>query len=245
MVTEPSGGTFYDDPATHARYRGNSEPARFDPTVVMEGPAVWAAVGDPTGLRVLDLGCGDAGFGRQLLRAGCAGYHGVDASSLMVEHAELNLAATSGTVEHADLRSFRAPAASYDLVTARLSLHYLPDLDPVLAAAVDALSPGGRVVITVVHPVITCHDTPSTGKRTDWTVDDYFVPGPRPRPWLGSEVTWYHRTTEDYCDALIAAGITLTALRECAPVPERFDGDGAELARRRRVPLFLLLSGHV
>jgi hypothetical protein len=43
--------------------------------------------------------------------------------------------------------------------------------------------------------------------------------------------------------AVLDAGFTLTALRECRPRAERFDGDEAELARRRRIPLFLLLAG--
>jgi hypothetical protein len=33
----------------------------------MGEPAVLAEVGDPAGLRVLDLGCGDAQFGRHIL----------------------------------------------------------------------------------------------------------------------------------------------------------------------------------
>jgi hypothetical protein len=39
------------------------------------------------------------------------------------------------------------------------------------------------------------------------------------------------------------AGFALEALRECPPVEERFAGNAAEIARRRRIPLFLLLVG--
>lgn len=59
------------------------------------------------------------------------------------------------------------------------------------------------------------------------------------------DVTWYHRTVERYVDAIVGVGITLTSLRECQPAADRFAGDTDELARRRRVPLFLLLNGHV
>ncbi len=56
-------------------------------------------------------------------------------------------------------------------------------------------------------------------------------------------MTWHHRTIEDYLQLLTATGFSLSTLRECPPRPERFmDGDDAELARRRRVPLFLLLA---
>jgi hypothetical protein len=95
-----------------------------------------------------------------------------------------------------------------------------------------------------MHPVITSHDArASTDEpRTSWVVDDYFTPGPREQQWLGGRTTWHHRTVEDHVAALLGAGFTLTALRECAPRPERFDS-AAELARRRRIPLFLLVAG--
>jgi hypothetical protein len=60
---------------------------------------------------------------------------------------------------------------------------------------------------------------------------------------MGSRVTWYHRTIENYVAAMTRAGLTVTSLRECEPDPARFDGDTDELTRRRRVPLFLLLNG--
>ncbi|MDQ5861738.1 MAG: hypothetical protein M3536_05695 [Actinomycetota bacterium] len=61
---------------------------------------------------------------------------------------------------------------------------------------------------------------------------------------MGDTVTWFHRTIEQYVGALTGAGFSLSALRECEPEPDRFGGDEAELSRRRRVPLFLLLSAN-
>ena len=54
---------------------------------------------------------------------------------------------------------------------------------------------------------------------------------------------WHHRTVGEYVTSFLGAGFTLTALSECAPRPERFAGDAAELTRRSRIPLFLLLAG--
>jgi hypothetical protein len=48
----------------------------------------------------------------------------------------------------------------------------------VLAASRRSLAPGGRLVISVVHPVLTAPvEVEPTGPRTTWLVDDYFVPG--------------------------------------------------------------------
>jgi SAM-dependent methyltransferase len=154
------------------------------------------------------------------------------------------LAGTAGSVHHADIDQLVPEAGSVDLVTARLSLHYATDIDRVIESATQALAPGGRLIFTVVHPVITSHDNRPNGPRTTWTVDDYFQPGPRPRTWMGSRVTWQHRTIENYVAAVTRAGLTVTSLRECEPDPTRFGGDAGELARRRRVPLFLLINAH-
>jgi hypothetical protein len=101
------------------------------------------------------------------------------------------------------------------------------------------------MAFTVVHPVVTSHDARASDEeqRASWLVDNYFDEGPREVDWLGERVVWHHRTVEGYVAAFGRAGFRLTALSECAPRPERFGGDDAELARRRRIPLFLLLAG--
>jgi hypothetical protein len=64
-----SGASFYDDPQAFAHYRAPREGVS-DPTQAMELPALLEQIGDAAGLRVLDLGCGDAAIGRPLLAAG-------------------------------------------------------------------------------------------------------------------------------------------------------------------------------
>ncbi len=244
-MSDQEGESFYDAPGVHDRYTAHRQDRRLSPNHVMEEPAVLAEMGDPAGLRVLDLGCGDGAFGRLLLAAGALSYRGVDSSSSMVEQACRTLAGTAGRVDLADIEDFTGEAHSVDLVTARLSLHYVADLDRVLAACAQALAPGGRLIVTVVHPVITSYDNRPDGPRTTWTVDDYFNPGQRIRAWMGSQVTWHHRTIENYFATLARSGLTVTSLRECEPDAARFEGDTYELIRRRRVPSFLLLNARV
>jgi SAM-dependent methyltransferase len=237
------GGAFYDRPGVLERYR-QRPPGVSSPNRVMERPALLQELGSVRGLRVVDLGCGDGGLGHDLLDAGAASYLGIDGSERMVRTARGTIHGRAGNVVLGDIEDFAAAARSVDLVVSCSALHYVADLAPVLHACHEALVPGGRLALSVVHPVITCNDASAgtPGLRTDWLVDDYFVPGPRSRRWLGSDVVWHHRTVEDYVSAMSRAGFTLTALRECAPQRERFDDD-AEFARRRRVPLFLLLVG--
>lgn len=222
------------------------EPRRgvSDPTETMEEPALLEELGSVKGLRVADLGCGDAAVGRVLLDAGCGRYLGVDGSASMVQAARATLEGTSGEVVQGDIEDFEAPPDTFDLVISRLALHYVEDVGRVLRACRASLSPGGRIVFTVVHPVITSHDARATTDelRINWVVDDYFAGGPHEQQWLGGTVVWHHRTIEEYVAELGRAGFALTALRECPPRRERFD-DAEEFARRSRIPMFLLLAG--
>jgi SAM-dependent methyltransferase len=212
---------------------------------VMEEPALLDALGDVRGRRVLDLGCGDAAIGRRLLESGCRSYLGIDASARMVEAARDALLGTAGEARRESIERFSAPPGSFDVVIARMALHYVEDPDGALAACRGCLAPGGRMAFTVVHPVITSHDARASGDelRSSWLVDHYFREGPRDVEWLGERVVWHHRTVERYVASFQRAGFRLTALSECAPRPERLGDEDEELARRMRIPLFLLLAG--
>jgi SAM-dependent methyltransferase len=237
------GGSFYDNPELFERYRQHRA-WPLNPNIVMEAPALLEELGPVSGLRVLDLGCGDAKIGRELCSAGAARYRGIDGSARMIEAARRTLQGTTGETVLCDIEDLAEPAESFDLVLSRMALHYVADLGGVLRACWACLAPGGRLVFTVVHPVITSNDAreSSTEPRQNWVVDEYFNTGPRDQQWLGTKTVWHHRTVEDYVFELRNAGFALINLRECAPHRERFDDD-AEYERRRRIPLILLLAG--
>ena len=236
------GGDFYDDDVRRA-YLSHRHAGTSSPNTVMEEPAFLAELGAVQGVRVLDLGCGDGAFAAQVLDRGAATYLGIDGSEAMIDVAVRASARPGASFQVGDIEDLATPAAAFDIVTSRMALHHVADLEPVLAAVRRSLVPGGRLLFSVVHPVVTCHADPSaTGRRTSWVVDDYFVPGPRTRPWFGREVTWYHRTIEEHVTALRTSGLVLTSLRECAPDAALLADDPDELARRRRVPLMLLLA---
>jgi SAM-dependent methyltransferase len=238
-----SGPAFYDDDAVFATYMAARQ-RRDNPNDTLEQPVTLELVGDLAGRRVLDLGCGDAAFGRVVLARGGDAYLGVEGSRNMAAVAREMLAGTSGQVRHCTIEEWQAPAAAFDLAVARLSLHYLADLAPVFAQVYQALSIGGRFVFSVEHPVITsCNRGWLAGTlRQDWVVDDYFLTGARENAWLGGTVRKYHRTVEDYFRALQEAGFVVEQLRESRPQPEQF-ADAQIYERRRRIPLFLFLAG--
>jgi SAM-dependent methyltransferase len=237
------GPEFYDDDAVFATYMAARQ-RRDGPNNTLEQPVTLELAGELTGRRVLDLGCGDAAFGRMVLDRGGSAYLGVEGSRNMVAVARETLAGTSGQVQHCSLEDWEAPADAFDLAVARLSLHYLADLAPVFAQVYHTLADGGRFVFSVEHPVITSCDRgwPAGTLRQAWVVDDYFATGARDTAWMGGTVRKYHRTVEDHFRALQDASFVVEQLRESRPQRALF-ADEQVYERRMRIPLFLFLAG--
>ena len=219
------------------RYRENS------PNEVLEKPAFFQLIGNVQGKQILDLGCGDAKFGEELLENGCLSYTGIEGSELMYEKASKQLENKNGSVHFINLKDYTYPPSTFDLVTSRLALHYIEHLDIIFQNVFQTLKTNGTFTFSVQHPVITSsfESLQTSGKRTSWLVDDYFKTGKRVEPWIDQEVIKYHRTTEEYFTLLQQAGFTITNLKEATPNRNYFQGK-EEYERRLRIPLFLLFS---
>ena len=141
------------------------------------------------------------------------------------------------------IEAFPYGTSEFDLVVSRLALHYVADVRPLFARVARALVDDGRFVFSLEHPVITsCSRGWKEGTvRQDWLVDGYFDAGPRAISWLGGEVQKYHRTVEDYFEAMRAAGFSVEHLREARPRAEMFT-TAETYERRKRIPLFLLIA---
>ncbi|MEJ8546305.1 class I SAM-dependent methyltransferase [Brevibacillus borstelensis] len=142
-------------------------------------------------------------------------------------------------VEFSTIEEWTFPGGRFDLALSRLVIHYIEDLDSLFRCVYQALRPGGRILFSVEHPVITS-TLQTAGTRTSWLVDHYFVNGPRQQQWMGGTVCKYHRTIEDYFLALQKAGFAVEQLRESRPLRESFLHQET-YERRLRIPLFLLL----
>jgi SAM-dependent methyltransferase len=239
-----TGPDFYDEEGVFTLYMQHRQQRQDNPNDTLEKPVIDALIGEPAGLRILDLGCGDARFGRELLDRGARSYLGIEGSQRMLAAAQQTLAGTSGEVIHSTVEGWDYPEMAFELVTARLVLHYIEAYDHLLSQVYRSLVPGGRFIFSIEHPVITsCHRGWSqAAPRQDWLVDDYFETGLRVTPWIGSEVHKYHRTIEDYFSGLQTAGFEVESLRESHPRREHFL-DETIYQRRKRIPLFLFLAG--
>ena len=241
MGVSRSGPEYWNDLSTVSAWLEPCE-SWESPIATMEEPAFWRLAGDVAGLRVLDLGCGDGRLGAEMLERGAYRYHGVDPSTPLLEHGRSvcseRVTFASGTIEGVDLE-----AAAFDLVVARLVLHYVADLESSLAKMMAATDRAGAVVYTIEHPVVTSHESDLSrdehGLRSRWVVDNYFKAGARELDWFAGRVTKYHRPLSDHFRAAAACGSRIASIDEARPVEELFDGHHDEYQRRCRIPLFL------
>ncbi|MBD2101379.1 class I SAM-dependent methyltransferase [Leptolyngbya sp. FACHB-261] len=237
----PEDKAFYDNSELLSGYLAHR--ARPDnPNDTLERPLFLELAGDLTNLDILDLGCGNAAFGKEALLQGARSYTGIEVSQSMVDLARQMLADTSGQVRHESIETWRAQTEQVDLVSSRLALHYVENLESVFQEIYEVLCPGGRVIISVEHPVITSNfESLAEGRRTTWLVNNYFKPGARVHQWLGNQVTKYHHTLEEYFNLVADAGLELKHVRESRPKKSYFLSE-EEYERRLRIPLFLLIA---
>ncbi|MFJ7855786.1 class I SAM-dependent DNA methyltransferase [Peribacillus frigoritolerans] len=239
---EYRGASAYNDDKFFENYitRRNREES---PNNIIEKPILLELIGDVVGRKVLDLGCGEAKLGVELLQKGCISYDGVEGSVNMVREATKNLNGTEGNVHLSSMETWNFQSENYDLVVSRLALHYLAELKNIFQEVHRSLANNGKFIFSVQHPILTSSikSAVASSSKADWIVDDYFNSGERIEPWIDKRVVKYHRTFEEYYQLLKLAGFKIEDIREGTPRVEEFSSE-SEYKRRMRIPLFLIFS---
>ena len=209
-----------------------------------EWPALRALLPALNGLKVLDLGCGYGWFCRWAREQGAAQVLGIDVSERMLARAQSATADAAIIYARADLEQVDLPVAAFDLAYSSLALHYIVDLQTLLAKVHRALVPGGHLIFSVEHPIVTAPANPGwteTAGRKTWPVDDYFAEGPRVTDWIAKGVIKQHRTLATYLNLLLRRGFTIVHVEEWGPTDEQIAADPT-LAQERLRPPFLLVA---
>lgn len=150
----------------------------------------------------LDAACGT---GRHAAYLASLGHEviGVDASPEMLAVARKKLPDTE--FHRADLHELPLPDASVDALVCALALSYVPDLAPVFAEFARVLRPGGHLVISDAHHLLS-YVRPTLARAT--------ADGNAP-----AILAEYHRPLSDYLTAALPLGFQV---RQCAE-PRRTD----------------------
>ena len=218
------------------------------------GPAMVEACGDVASLEVLDLGCGVGYFSRQMAQKGASKVAGIDISPNQLAHArrleekerlgiEYIQGAAAAIIEN-------LPDASFDLVTACVSLVDMPDPGRVIRSAYRVLRDQGRLVFTNTHPLT---DTMSRewvrdaeGKKLGLQIADYFDETPFTLTWMNDrykypfQTTGNNFTTQTWMRWVIQAGFIIEDFIEPVANDEAI-AQWPGLDDTRIVPTFLII----
>ncbi|MER7247272.1 class I SAM-dependent methyltransferase [Kribbella sp. NPDC000426] len=179
-----------------------------------ERPAMVDLAGDVAGRRILDVGCG-AGPLSAALRDMGAIVSGFDRSAEMLhlarrrlgEDADLTVGDLADPLPYAD--------AAFDDVVASLVLHYLEDWSKPLAELRRVLKPGGRLIMSVNHPIVYTALNPDA-EYFDVAAFSYDA------EHAGRTVVYtnWHRPMHAMSEAFTAAGFRICTISEPPIAPD-------------------------
>lgn len=188
--------TEYDVEAGYSRWAKHYDGP--NPAIEREEPIVHAMLRElPTGT-ALDAACGTGRHAAMLAKLSHR-VIGVDTTDAM-------LAIARAKVPEADFRLGRledlpVDDASVDVITCALALTHVPELEPVFREFARVLRPGGRAILSDMHPLMTM-----TGAVAGFQTDDG-------TPGVPFVVNITHQVG-DYVRAFLAAGLTITECLE-------------------------------
>ena len=220
----------------------------------LHGPALLDACGDVNGLDVLDIGCGQGHFSRQLANRG-ARVTAVDISEKQLEialahetdqHLGIDYRNLSSTEIHNEFIESR-----FDLITSCMSLHDMADPSAALISSNRVLRTRGQMIISMPHPFTTTPyrewELSEDGEKLSLKVDKYFDSGPTYVRWSMLKLTepWespYTRLTlSEWADCIYRADFLIALIYEPRPTLDQINRV-KELDEAYRLPGFLIFS---
>ncbi len=183
----------------------------------------FALVPEP-GTATLDLGCGEGRVSRDLAAAGHR-ITGIDVAPALIDAAREAHAA--GRYLVADAARLPFAGSDFDLVIAYNFLMDVTDLDGSVGEAARVLRPGGRLVLSITHPVTNTGWPVNDQPGAPFVLDGSYFERTRlrhveERDGLRVRFSSWVRPLSDYTGALERAGLLIEAVRE--PAPRRSDG---------------------
>lgn len=211
----PTSNTYAQFASQYTAMMSAQEQAGVEASPIM--PLFLQVVGDVSGLKVLDAGCGEGYLSRILVQRG-ADVTGIDIAAPLIEIARTKEFADQIRYELADLsQPLPAYQDHFDLVTSFFVLNDIYDYRGFLVTLGSVLKRTGRLVLFMNNPY-------SFVMRN--FISDYFA-SDQALPYLGMaeagvKVHFYQRTLAEYLDACFAAGFQLQRLVDVSTPPGSF-----------------------
>lgn len=174
-----------------------------------------------TAPRALEVGCGAGQNSIFLARQGwdCTA---LDLSPAQLAHGRALAAEAGVTIDwrEASFTDLPADLRDFDLIHSTYALPFTPEPAPVIADLAARLRPGGTLLLTVGHPLYAGEWVEDDAAGPGLFLPDYFRPEPDRRlSETGEAIACHYFPVAHWVDWLLAAGLTLDALREPEPLP--------------------------
>ena len=208
-------------------------------------PFTFQQLGDVSGKVILDLGCGEGGYARDLARKGAV-VTAIDCAEKAIDYCITKAEEEQLNITHHLRNSSELDGIAdetFDVVLASMMLMDCEDFEGTIGEIVRVLKPGGKLFASVCHPCF--HYSGGIGRQDKGldkkvVVSNYYHPKEweAPLPPGSVSVVWRHRTFEDYVKAFVKQGLTITDMHEPVPTQEQAAID-VDIAWMQKIPIFL------
>jgi SAM-dependent methyltransferase len=190
--------------------------------------------------RALDLGCGLGQASFKLAEK--FGYRvvAVDFDGDLLANAKNIYSGDRISWVHSTFNTLDFSPSSFSLIISCLTFHFVEDLSALFKNCANWLSPGGKFIFSVRHPIRTSNPLGQVqiDGKVGWTVTDYFTDCPRDFAWLGEKCRNFHRPLASYFWTLKQAGLEVEEIVE----PSMATSVHPSASESNCVPFFLLFS---
>ncbi|KAF2074768.1 hypothetical protein CYY_003914 [Polysphondylium violaceum] len=201
------------------------------------------------GMKICDIGCGTGRFSRYAIQQGASHIIAYDLSRNMINKAkQLTSETDSKYIDYQieDLETFSLPTKQFDMVFSCLTLHFLLDLDRIIANIYQSLETNGHFLFAVEHPIYTSSIKQPCfieleSNHLIWPVSDYQDEGSRKTNWVKGQVIKQHRKVETYVNTCLKHGFKIDGISEWGPTEKQLK-ERVDLKNENHRPMFLTIS---
>ena len=122
---------------------------------IVEMPAIYSALPDLNGKRVLDLGCGTGNNCIKAVRLGASYVVGLDISKNIIDLAKKINKDEKIKYENISMENISLINEKFDVVISSLAFHYIEDYDKLIKDIYKLLNENGQLIFSQEHPLST------------------------------------------------------------------------------------------
>jgi len=211
-------------------------------------PFTLKQLGDVSGKMILDIGCGEGGYSRELAKKGAI-VTAVDCTEVAINYSKLKAEEEQLNISHYvrnsnDLQGI--PDNTFDIVLSSMMLMDCEDLNGTVKEISRVLKLGGKLLVSILHPCFNGKDIHWSGGNIvpQVVINNYFSPTEWEAPIaksINSIVIWRHRTLQEYIKTFVKNHLNIIDLNEPIPNDQQVS-ESPRLGFLSKIPMFLFFE---